>query len=261
MRTPVVTIFVVCVLIVGLALAFYDYRKHGARQQRLDITRSQADALKNAKEAGAEQSYKEDYEKAVDEYKRALKLSPRDAYLHNDLGTAYYRLGLQSMKPPIEEDEFGFGTEVDARRLETPKIFRIVQEALEKTESGIITTVVGNEAASKEIEMYARSLGHYVHAEEETEDISSKEFWLTIVTGKTKEFFLESEKEYLQAIDMKSVKDSDGRRYSNYATASRNLGTLYFRMGRKKDAIGQWRRALQLEPTDAELRNLLGKYE
>jgi Flp pilus assembly protein TadD len=32
-------------------------------------------------------------------------------------------------------------------------------------------------------------------------------------------------------------------------------------MGRKKDAVAQWRRALQIEPTDAELRNLLGEYE
>jgi len=261
MKTPVITIFVVCVLIVGLALAFYDYRKHGAREQRLDITRSEADILKDTKESGAEQSYRQNYEKAIDEYKRALQLSPRDAYLHNDLGTAYYRLGLQSMEPAMEEGEFGFGIEVDAR-LEGSKPLKMAQEALKRTKSGIITAVVNNEADSKEIETYARSLGHYAHAEEEqTEDIGSKEFWLTIITGKTNELFLEAEREYLKAIDIKSVKDGEGREYSNYSTASRNLGTLYFRMGRKKDAIAQWRRALQLEPTDAELRNLLGKYE
>ena len=261
MKTPVITIFVVCVLIVGLALAFYDYRKHGAREQRLDITRSEADILKDTKESGAEQSYRQNYEKAIDEYKRALQLSPRDAYLHNDLGTAYYRLGLQSMEPAMEEGEFGFGIEVDAR-LEGSKPLKMAQEALKRTKSGIITAVVNNEADSKEIETYARSLGHYAHAEEEqTEDIGSKEFWLTIITGKTNELFLEAEREYLKAIDIKSVKDGEGREYSNYSTASRNLGTLYFRMGRKKDAIAQWRRALQIEPTDAELRNLLGKYE
>ena len=263
MRTPITAIFVVCVLIVGLALAFYDYRKHGARPQLLDITRSQADILKETKKSGAEQSYKQNYEKAIEEYERALKISPRDAYLHNDLGAAYYRLGLQSMEPPMEEGEFGFGIEADARYLEGSEPLKMVQEALKRTESGIITAVVDNETAKEEIETHARSLGHYVHAEEEeAEDIDGKkEFWLTIITGKTKELFLKAERGYLKAIDIKSLKDRDGRRYSDYSTASRNLGTLYFRMGRKKDAIAQWRRVLQLEPTDDELRNLLGEYE
>jgi tetratricopeptide (TPR) repeat protein len=260
MRTPVITIFVVCVLIVGLALAFYDYRKHGAREQRL-ISRSEADKLKETGLSGDEQSYKENYEKAIEEYERYLKISPRDAYRHNDLGTAYYHMGLESMKPPMEEDEFGFGIEVDARHLEGSKPLEGVEEALKKTESGVITAVVNSEADSREIERYALSLGHYAHVEEETEDTGGKEFWLTIITGKTKESFLNAEREYLRAIDIKSVKDSSGRKYSNYSTASRNLGILYFRMGRKRDAIAQWRRALQLEPTDAELRNLLGKYE
>ncbi|MFC1719407.1 hypothetical protein ACFL6S_37500, partial [Candidatus Poribacteria bacterium] len=105
------------------------------------------------------------------------------------------------------------------------------------------------------------SLGHYVHVEEEDTDEDEKEFWVTIITGETKDAFLNAEKEYLKSINIKYVKDSDGRRYSNYATVSRNLGTLYFRIGRKKEAISQWRRAMELEPSDAELRELLDKYE
>ncbi len=259
MRTPVMTIFVVCVLIIGLALAFWDYKKHGARQQRFDISKTQADKLKDTRLSGDEQVYRQNYESAIREYERALKLSPRDAYLHNDLGAAYYRLGLESMEPPVEEGEFEFGVEVDAR-YEGSEPLKMVRSALEGVKSGVVTAVVNDETKSEEIETYARSLDHYVHVEEEFEG-GDREFWVTIITGETKEAFLKAEREYQEAINIKSVKDRDGRKYSNYSTASRNLGTLYFRMGRKKEAIAQWRRALQIEPTDAELRNLLGEYE
>jgi tetratricopeptide (TPR) repeat protein len=261
MRTPVITIFVVCVLVMGLALALYDYRKHGVRQQDIGISKSQAHKLKTNSESAAEQSHKENYETAIDEYKQALKVSPRDAYLHNDLGTAYYRLGLENMNPPVEEGDFGYGNEVDARHLEGSEPLEEVKQELSKMESGIVTAVVNDESIEKEISTYARSLGHYAHVEEEAKENGGKEFWVTIITGKTREAFLDAERAYLRAINIKSIKDKGGRRYSNYATASRNLGTLYFRMGRKRDAVNQWRRAFQLEPTDAELRNLLGKYE
>ena len=260
MRTPIVTIFVVCILVVGLALAFYDYRKNKARPQELGISRTEAEKLKDTRLSGDEQLYKEDYEKAIEEYERAVKISPRDAYLHNDLGAAYYHLGLKSMDTPMEEDEFGFGTEVDLRHLEDADSLDVVEENMENTESGIVTVVVNDEADKEQIAARALTLGYYAHVEEEdTED--GKEFWVTIVKGKTKEAFLKAEQEYSKAIDIKSVRDDTGRKYSSYSTASRNLGTLYFRMGRKKEAIAQWRRALQLEPTDGELRELLGKYE
>ena len=136
----------------------------------------------------------------------------------------------------------------------------MVKEKLKETDSGIITAVVNDEDASGQIETDIRSLEHYVHVEEEVEE-DKREFWLTIIVGKTKEAFLNAQRDYLKAIDIKSVKDSDGRKYSNFSTASRNLGTLYFRMGRKKEAMDQLRRALELEPTDEELRELIGSYE
>ncbi len=261
MRTPVITIFVVCVLIMGLALAIYDYRKHGVRQENIGISRSEAHRLKITSESAAKQLYNENYETAIEEYKRALKVSPRDAYLYNDLGTAYYRVGLESTVPPIEEGDFGYGSEVDARYLEPAEALEKVKQELVNMESGIFTAVVNDEATGTEIGVYARSLDHYTHIEEELADDGDKEFWVTIITGKTKEAFLNAEREYQQAIKIKSMQDNSGRRYSNYATASRNLGALHFRMGKKKDAVNHWRRALQLEPTDAELRHLLGKYE
>ncbi|MBD3181088.1 tetratricopeptide repeat protein [Candidatus Poribacteria bacterium] len=261
MKTPVVTIFVIFILAIGIGLAIYDYSKHGPRQGNSDISKSEAETLKETKLSGDEQAYKGSYEKAIEKYKHALKISPRDAYIHNDLGTAYYHLGLEKADPPMTEDQFDFGIEVDARRVEeTETVLQMFENAEEKTKSGIITIVVDEPEIKDTVVNKALAEDYYAHAETETQE-NKKEYWITVIKGETKEAFLNAEKEYLEAIDIKSVRDAEGRKYSSYSTASRNLGVLYFRMGRKKDAVEQWRRAFQLEPTDAELRNLLGKYE
>ncbi len=260
MRTPAVAIFVVCVLIIGFALAFRNCKEEGLFTESPNISKSQADSLKRFKEGGDEDFYQQNYEEAIRKYKQALRIWPADAHLQNDLGASYYRLGLARMVPPMDEGEFDFGVEVDAR-VEGSEPLKRVKEKLETTESGVVTAVVNGEPDKDEIETYALSLGHYVHVEEEDVDEDEKEFWVTIITGETKDAFLNAEKEYLKSINIKYVKDSSGRRYSNYATVSRNLGTLYFRIGRKKEAISQWRRAMELEPSDAELRELLDKYE
>lgn len=260
MKTPAITIFVVCVLIVCLALAIYNYRTHGARPENLGISKYDADKLKKTRLSGEEQMYMLNFEAAIEEYTKALQVSTTDAFLYNDRGAAYYQLGMESANPPISEDELDYGLEVDARHKEAAKALAMVKEKLKETDSGIITAVVNDEDASGQIKTDIRPLGHYVHVEEEVED-DKREFWLTIIVGKTKEAFLYAQKDYLKAIDIKFVKDREGRKYSNYSVASRNLGTLYFRMGRKKEAMIQWRRALELEPTDDELRELIGSYE
>jgi tetratricopeptide (TPR) repeat protein len=261
MRTPIITIFVFCVLIISIGLAIYDYKKHGMHDRSIDLSRSDADALKGAIKTADSEFYQGEYEKAIAKYEKALRYSPRDAYLRNNLGTAYYHQGLESMDTPLKEEEFGFGVEIDARKLKGSVPLEKVKDALKGVKSNIVTAVVGDVAAKKLIENYALSLKYFVHVEEELDEENNREFWITIITGKTKDAFLKAEKELMTAIDIKSVKDTFGRRYSGYSAASRNLGTLYFRMGRKKDAVVQWERALQLEPTDAELRELLGKYK
>ena len=233
MKTPAITIFVACVLIACLALAVYNYRKHGARPENLGISKHDADKLKKTRLSGEEQRYMLNFEAAIEEYSKALRISPTDAFLYNDRGTAYYQLGIESANPPISEDELDYGLEVDARHSEATKALAMVKEKLKETDSGIITAVVNDEDASGQIETDIRSLKHYVHVEEEVEE-DKREFWLTIIVGKTKEAFLNAQKDYLKAIDIKFVKDGEGRKYSNYSVASRNLGTLYFRMGRKK---------------------------
>lgn len=261
MRTPVIMIFLVCVLIMGIvALAVYDYKRRGFRTEGPGISKSEADTLKRTKEKGDELFGKQEYESAIMKYEQASEMSPRDAHIYNDLGAAYYRLGLARMEPPMEEDDFDFGVEVDAR-IKGLKALEMVKDKLKTTRSGIITAVVNGEADRDKIETYARSLGYYVHVEEEDVEEDEKEFWVTIITGATKEALLNAEKKYQRAMSIKYVKDKNGRRYSNYSAASRNMGTLYFRMGRRKEAVTQWQRALQLEPTDAELRVVVDKFE
>jgi tetratricopeptide (TPR) repeat protein len=266
MKTPIVTVFIVAVLVIGLGLALYDYKTRGLHENPIGISRTQAEMLRRARVVGEEKANQKDYVGAIEEYKRAIRVSPKDPYIRNDLGAAYYSLGLKVMNPPIpEEEENGYGTEVDARYGDNKEQIREqaltkLKEALDKTESGLITVVVRNSALGKEIETSNNSLGNYVHTEEEIKDDGTKNYWITIIKGKTKDYFIDAEKEYLQSIELLSVRDSSGRKYSAYSVASRNLGTLYFRMGRKKDALANWQRALQLEPADQDLRKLVDSY-
>jgi len=268
MKTPIVTVFIVAVLIIGLGLAFYDYKTRGLHENPIGISRTQAEMLRRARVVGEEKANQKDYVGAVEEYKRAIRISPRDPYIRNDLGAAYYYLGLKAINPPIPEDEetdYGSGSGIDARYGDKKEqireqAFTKLKEALDKTESGIITVVVRDSALSKEIVTSSNSLGNYAHAEEEVKDDGVKDYWITIIKGKTKDYFIVAEKEYLQAVDFLAVRDSAGHKYSAYSVASRNLGTLYFRMGRKKEALANWQRALQLEPADQDLRKLVDSY-
>jgi len=262
MKTPIVTVFIVAVLVIGLGLAFYDYKKHGVHENPIGISRTQAEMLKKSRIEGEDKLKRQDYSGAIEEFKKAIQISPRDPYIHNDLGAAYYNMGLKVMNPPIPDDEdLGYGTEVDARYNNTKEqTFEKLKETLDKTESGIITVVVKDQPVSKEIESYIRPMGHYIHVEEEVRDDGGKDYWITIIKGKTKDYFINAEKEYIQSIDLLYVRDASGRKYSSYSIASRNLGTLYFRMGKKKDALANWQRALQLEPSDQDLRRLVDSY-
>ena len=261
MKTPFVTIFVVAILIIGLFLAFYDYKKHGAHEQSMGISRSQSDTLKRARLKGEQLSEQKNYEGAMQEYKKAIQISPKDPYIHNDLGAAYYCLGLKAMDPAIPEDEdMGYGTSIDARSLTKEQTLEKIKEALNTVKSGVITVVVKDQVISKDIESFILPTGNYIHIEDEPREDGGRNYWATIIIGITKDYFLSAEKEYLASIDLLFVRDATGRKYSSYAVASRNIGTLYFRMGKKKEAVNNWQRALQLEPSDQELKKLVDSY-
>lgn len=262
MKTPVITIFVVAVMIVGICLIFYDYKKHGLHEEAIGISKSQAESVKKARIRGEDRVEQQDYAGAIIEFKRAAKMLPNDPYIHNDLGAAYYESGMRAINPPVPPDEdIGYGIEIDARFIEKKEeIFDKIKQSLDMTASGIITVVVNNLPLSKEIETYIKPTNNYIHVEEELKDEGSRDYWITIIKGQTKDYFLDAEKEYLQAIDLQSVKDANGRKYSGYSVASRNLGTLYHRMGKKKEALNNWQRALQLEPSDQALKKLVDSY-
>jgi len=262
MKTPVVTIFVLVVMIIGIFLIFYDYKEHGLRNEPIGISKSQAESVKRARTRGEDKIKLQDYAGAIEEFKRAIKMLPKDPYVHNDLGAAYYELAMRSINPPVPPDEdIGYGIEVDARLMkDKEQIHGSLKEALDMTSSGIITVAVNSQPIAKEIEDYIKPLGHFIHVEEETKENEEKDYWVTIIKGPTKEYFLDAEEEYLNAIDLLYVKDSTGRKFSSYSVASRNLGTLYHRMGRKKDALANWQRALQLEPSDQDLKRLVDSF-
>ena len=262
MKTPVITIFVLVVMIIGIFLIFYDYKKHGLREEPIGISKSQAESVKRARTRGEEKVKQQDYSGAIEEFRRATKMLPTDPYVHNDLGDAYYELGMRSINPPVPPDEdIGYGTEVDARFMKDKKqIFESLEQAMDMTASGVITVAVNSQPIAKEIEDYIEPLDHFVHIEEETKENGEKDYWVTIIKGPTKEYFLNAEEEYLKAIDLLYVKDSSGRKFSSYSVASRNLGTLCHRMGRKKDALSNWQRALQLEPSDQDLKRLVDSF-
>lgn len=262
MKTPVITIFVVAVMVIGIFLIFYDYRKHGLHEEAIGISKSQAESVKRARVRGEDKVKQQDYAGAILEFERAAKMLPNDPYIHNDLGAAYYELGMRAINPPVPPDEdIGYGVEIDARFINNKEeVFEKLKQSLDMTASGIITVVVNNQPISKEIESYIKPIDHYIHIEEESKDDGVRDYWITIIKGQTKNYFLDAEKEYIQAIDLLSVRDTNGRKYSSYSVASRNLGTLYHRMGKKKEALNNWQRALQLEPSDQALKKLVDSY-
>jgi len=62
---------------------------------------------------------------------------------------------------------------------------------------------------------------------------------------------LEAEEHFLQAISIKS----------NYATAYRNLGALYYRIGKRKSGRQMMEYALEINPGDEQLRTYLEQFE
>ncbi len=79
MRTPVIMIFLVCVLIMGIvALAVYDYKRRGFRTEGPGISKSEADTLRRTREKGDELFEKQDYKSAIMKYEQASEMAPRD---------------------------------------------------------------------------------------------------------------------------------------------------------------------------------------
>jgi tetratricopeptide (TPR) repeat protein len=121
-----------------------------------------------------------------------------------------------------------------------------LKQALSEVKSGVIVMTVNDMEVMKTLANYARESDCYVHIEDHrrTSDIN-------IIKGKTKEAFRKAESELIRAKDLKP----------RYAKAYENLGSLYYRMGKQKDAIILWQSALDLDPTNKVLRQYLQQYD
>jgi tetratricopeptide (TPR) repeat protein len=230
---PLIVVLVILIAIVGAYFAFK------SNQPSVD-TIGEGEEVRDLKDKGRAYAEANEYEQAIEYYTEALKARPEDAYLHNDLGAVYHNMGIDAAGetwPSWEEDLTNL-TPVDA--------LHQLQQALSEVQSGVIVMTVNNKKVMDTLENHAIASGCYVHSEhhQRTSD-------MTIIKGATMEAFRKAESELLRAKDLKP----------RYSAACENLGSLYYRMGRKNDALIMWKSALDLEPTNKKLRQYLQQYD
>jgi len=230
---PLIVVLVVCIAIVG---AYFVLK---SSQPSID-TIGESEEVRDLKGMGRAYAEANEYEQAIEYYTEALKARPEDAYLHNDIGAVYHNMGIEAAGetwPSWEEDLTNL-TPVDA--------LHQLQQALSQVQSGVIVMTVNNKKVMDTLENHARASGCYVHLEHQQRTSD-----MTIIKGATLEAFRKAESELLRAKDLKP----------RYSAAYENLGSLYYRMGRKRDAIIMWQSALALEPTNKKLRQYLQQYD
>ena len=176
------------------------------------------------------------FDKAIYYYEEALKLRPNNAEIHNDLGSVYHDYGVKAagpMWPSWESDLTGMSMQ-DA--------IDEVDFAMSDTDSGFLVFKSRNEDVIDKIVALARKSGCWVHVEKDT---------INIMKGKTMTMLLKAKEHFLQATVIKS----------NYATAYRNLGSLYYRIGERQAGLQMMRYALKVNPSDNQLKTYLEQFE
>ena len=222
---PLIAALVICIAIVGVYFAFK------SDQPSKDAI-GESEEVKDLKDIARAYAEANEYEKAIEYYTEALKMRPEDAYLHNDIGAVYYNMGIDAAGetwPSWEEDLTNMSSVTALHQL---------QQALSEVQSGVIVMTVNSKKVMDTLANYASKSGCYVHLEhhQRTSD-------MTIIKGATMEAFRKAESELLRAKDLKP----------RYSAAYENIGSLYYRMGRKNDAVIMWKSALDLEPTNKKL--------
>lgn len=230
MQNKIPIIIVVIVLAVFIT-AYFTFRGEPPSEALI----SESDEVRNLREQAARYTAAADYEQAIAAYTEALHLRPENAYFHNNLGAVYYNIGVDAAEP--WEEDVTDKTPFDA--------LNQLQQALSQLKSGIIVMKVNDADVMNILENHARSIRAYVHTEhhQRTSDVN-------IITGKTMEAFRKAESEFWRAKDLKP----------GYAVPYESLGALYYRMGRHRDALTQWRNALELEPNNKRLRRYLSQF-
>ena len=232
MRAQIPTIIGVCIcLLVIITLYFYYQYKKDEMPDEAYTTESEEfiDSYDNAKR------YAEvnDYTRAIGYFTEALKIRPDNAEVHNDLGATYLNMGID-VSEPLWPEELSDMTGFEAAQQ--------LAQALAQIESGLIVFTKVRQKIADDLAAQASNENCYAHVERHQLTAT-----VTIIKGKTKEAFRKAEAEFIRAKDLKP----------RYAPAYQNLGNLWYRMGRHKDALILWQGALELEPNNKELRKYL----
>ena len=229
---PLFVVLVICIAVVGVYFAFK------SNQPSVDAI-GESEEFRELKNKGRAYAEANEYEQAIEYYTEALKMRPDDAYLHNDIGAVYHNMGIDAA------GETWPGWEEDVTNMTPVTALHQLKQAFSEVPSGVIVMTVNDTKVMDTLANHARASDCYVHLEhhQRTSD-------MTIIKGKTREAFRKAESELLRAKDLKP----------RYSAAYENLGSLYYRMGRKKDALIMWHSALDLEPTNKKLRQYLQQY-
>ena len=176
------------------------------------------------------------FDKAIQSYEKALELRPDNAEVHNNLGTVYLEIGEKAAGttwPTWESDltEMAMESAIDEAEF-----------AISDTDSGFIVFTAKDKDVIDKVVKLARKSGCWTHVERNT---------INIMKGKTMKALLKAETHFLQAIIIKS----------SYATAFRNLGALYYRIGKRQEGLEMMKRALKLNPNDRRLRTYLEQFQ
>lgn len=176
------------------------------------------------------------FNEAIRYYEEALKLRPDNAEIHNDLGSAYLELGKEAAGPMWPN------WKADLTDMSMQNVIDEVEFALSDTDSGFIVFKTKDKKVINKVVELARKAGCWTHFEGNR---------INIMKGKTMEALLGARDHFKRAVIIKP----------NYANAYRNLGALCYLIGKRQEGIQMMERALDLNPSDQELRTYLEQFK
>lgn len=176
------------------------------------------------------------FDKAIESYEKALEMRPDNAEVHNDLGSVYHDLGLKYAGPTWPT------WEADLTNMSMQDVIDEVEFAISDTDSGIIVFEAKDKKVVKKVVELAHKSKCWTHVEGNA---------INIMKGKTMDTLIKAKDHFLQATIIKS----------DYATAFRNLGALYYRIGQRKAGLQKMRQALDLNPNDERLKTYIEQFE